>query len=70
MLWCMMNALQLMIYIGLVNLAFPLNVKNMFSVLLSFVNFDLFKIDDLNAEIYDLNDDHPLNERFNDFDIF
>lgn len=66
----MMNALQLMIYIGLVNLAFPLNVKNMFSVLLSFVNFDLFKIDDLNAEIYDLNDDHPLNERFNDFDIF
>ena len=59
-----------MIYIGLVNLAFPLNVKNMFSILLSFVNFDLFKIDDLNSEIYDLNDDHPLNERFNDFDIF
>lgn len=55
-----MNALQLMIYLGLMNHNYPANVNLLFENLLSFVNYDLYKADDLNNKIFDFKDDNPL----------
>lgn len=59
-----------MIYIGLINLRYPANVQIMFNNLLSFVNFDLYKTDDLNKIIFNYNNDTVISDNFELFDIF
>lgn len=66
----MVNALQLIIYLGMIKINYSANVQNLFESLLGFVNFDIINFDNINAKIFDLSQDHPINTHFDYFDIF
>ena len=68
--WCMMNALQFILYIGLISINYPANVQLLFSILFGFVNFDIFRSEDIHNALFSFSNEDSFSDTFEEFDIF
>lgn len=70
----MVNCLQMMVYVALFNLNFPLNVTMFFSLIITVTMFDLLPSTKLGYLIFGFNTeislDEAYSEQFSEADIF
>eukprot|EP00347_Sterkiella_histriomuscorum_P013544 403364306 len=69
-LWGMINALQLILHMPLFKVNFPSNTNFVFNQIISVSTFDVIPSEEALEKMFDFADTGPLNDRFDEIDIF
>jgi hypothetical protein len=70
LLWGLINSLQISVRSPLMRLKFPSHCQSFFSTLFIVTNFDIIPSTTLNYLLFKMDPSDPINDRFNDMDIF
>ena len=66
----MINQMQIITHLPLNNVQMPQNAKDFYLVILDMANFNIVPSEDILNVIFNIHDTYPLNDNFDEMDIF